>query len=325
MAEAGNADLVAKDFNALIGLGPQAAELPFLVCGLVGLALDGITHNTIEEFLSEYPDLLSDQQLKAIAEKMESHSPRKLIRYEGEHAFQKDLIQWIYSDDGAGDGRLTDEGLAAIPEIFALTQAGSFGARNRSVSALVKIVGPGVAFIGGSRKDLERATEGAMNEFCAAVGVPFYEQSIRGRNYFEELIDKHASNNLIAKAYMQMLMPAMDQCSVAGERTECYRNGMLIGLAAYRFRLQHDRFPETADELVPEFLEEIPVDVVTGQPLHYRLQAGQPLIYSAGQDRDDDEGAGAFGSDGERLYAHEHFEQNVTQPADGDWILWPGE
>jgi len=225
---------------------------------------------------------------------MESHSPRKLIRYEGEHAFQKDLIQWIYSDDGAGDGRLTDEGLAAIPEIFALTQAGSFGARNRSVSALVKIVGPGVAFIGGSRKDLERATEGAMNEFCAAVGVPFYEQSIRGRNYFEELIDRHASNNL-------------------------------IGLAAYRFRLQHDRFPETADELVPEFLEEIPVDVVTGQPLHYRLQAGQPLIYSVGQDRDDDEGAGAFGSDGERLYAHEHFEQNVTQPADGDWILWPSE
>jgi len=306
MAEAGDAENAAEDLLAMLGLGPQAAETPFLVSSLVGLATDGIAYNTIEEFLSEYPDLLSDQQLKAIAEKMASLSPRELVRYEGEIAFQKDLIQRIYSDDGSGDGRLTN-------------------ASDSLAKTMTRVVGPGVALFSGSRKNLEQAVEGVMEEGSAALGVPFYEQAIRGPEHFEELIDKHASNNLIAKAFMQMLMPAMDQCSVAGERTECYRNGMLIGLAAHRFRLRHDRFPETADELVPEFLDEIPVDMVTGQPLNYRLQDGKPLIYSVGQDRDDDGGVEATDSDGERLYGHEHFYQNVTQPADGDWILWPFE
>ena len=148
----------------MLGLGPQAAEMPMLLRGLVGLALNRLTCNTLEEFLSGYPDLLSDQQLKTIAEKMESHSLRKLVRVDGELAFQKDLIQRIYSDDGAGDGRLTDEGLAAIPDLFAMPQAGTSGARNPLVRTLVKIVGPGVAFVSCSRKDLERAVEGAMDE-----------------------------------------------------------------------------------------------------------------------------------------------------------------
>ena len=325
MAESDNADLVTQDFNAMLGLGPQAAEMPMLLRGLVGLALNRLACNTLEEFLSGYPDLLSDQQLKTIAEKMESHSLRKLVRVDGELAFKKDLIQRIYSDDGAGDGRLTDEGLAAIPDLFAMPQAGTSGARNPLVSMLVKIVGPGVAFVSCSRKDLERAVEGAMDEWRAAVGVPFYEQANREPDYFEQLIDKHASNSIAAKTFIGWLMPAVKLCSVAGERAECYRNGTLIGLAAYRFRLRHDRFPETADELVPEFLEQVPVDMVTGQPLHYRLQDGEPLIYSVGQDRDDDGGMEAFKLDGERLDVHRHFDQNVAQPVDGDWILWPFE
>ena len=328
MAEAGDAENAAEDLLAMLGFGPQAAETPFLVSSLVGLATDGIAYNTIEEFLSEYPDLLSDQQLKAIAEKMASLSPRELVRYEGEIAFQKDLIQRIYSDDGSGDGRLTDEGLAMLPSLMSLTSNLSQQSSNASDSlakTVTRVVGPGVALFSGSRKNLEQATQGAMDEWSAAIEVPFYQQEIREPDYFEQLINKHASNDLTAKAFMNMMMPAMDQVSVAGERTEAWRNGALIGVAAHRFRLRHDRFPETADELVPEFLDEIPVDMVTGQLLNYRLQDGKPLIYSVGQDRDDDGGVEATDSDGERLYGHEHFYQNVTQPADGDWILWPFE
>ena len=45
-AEAGDSDIVQEDVVAMLGLGPQAGELPFLVCGLVGLALDGVAYRT---------------------------------------------------------------------------------------------------------------------------------------------------------------------------------------------------------------------------------------------------------------------------------------
>ncbi len=62
------------------------------------------------------------------------------------------------------------------------------------------------------------------------------------------------------------------------------------GLAVARFRLQHGRAPLTLDELVPEFLPEVPADPFTGAPLHYKLEGSAALVYSVGPDARDDGG-----------------------------------
>ena len=79
--------------------------------------------------------------------------------------------------------------------------------------------------------------------------------------------------------------------------------------------------PETADELVPEFLESIPIDVITGDPLKYKLQDNQPLVYSVGADLDDDGGVESLDSDGKPVL--NVIDQIGSYPIDGDWILWP--
>ena len=79
--------------------------------------------------------------------------------------------------------------------------------------------------------------------------------------------------------------------------------------------------PETADELVPEFLESIPIDVITDDPLKYKLQDNQPLVYSVGADLDDDGGIESLDSDGKPVFdVINHLGSNTI---DGDWILWP--
>ena len=119
-----------------------------------------------------------------------------------------------------------------------------------------------------------------MEAVVTAADEPLSMRSARDRDYFEQLVDKHVSNP-IAKVFMDMMMPAFDQITLAGERTECARNAAMIGVAAYRFRLKHDRFPETADEMVPEFLASIPIDVITGDPLKYHC-----LLYTSPSPRD---------------------------------------
>ena len=95
----------------------------------------------------------------------------------------------------------------------------------------------------------------------------------------------------------------------------------MIGVAAYRFRLRHDRFPETANELVPKFLPSIPMDVITGHPLKYQLQGGLPMIYSVGVDLDDDGGVESLDSDGKPVLSV--INNLGSKTIDGDWILWP--
>ena len=315
MADVNAADEVTEDLLAMLGIGPQAAELSTLLHGLNGLALSGIAHGTIEEVLTQYPDLLNDRQLKSVTEKLASLSPRKLIRVKGEIAFQRDLIQRIYSDDGNGDGRLTDEGLKLWRGL--MTPAMSGFENDLLANTAINVFGPGVAFIGGSRKELEDGIDGVMEAMVAAANEPL---SQRSADSLEQLIDERAANP-IAKAMMNMLLPAYDSIVRAGERTECTRNATMIGVAAYRFRLKHTRFPETADELVPEFLDSIPIDVITGDPLKYKLQDNQPLVYSVGADLDDDGGVESLDSDGKPVL--NVIEQIGFYPIDGDWILWP--
>ena len=61
-------------------------------------------------------------------------------------------------------------------------------------------------------------------------------------------------------------------------------------LAAERYRLATGPWPEHLDQLVPEYLPAVPADPFDGQPLRLRRLADGLVVYSIGQDRQDDGG-----------------------------------
>ncbi len=64
-----------------------------------------------------------------------------------------------------------------------------------------------------------------------------------------------------------------------------------LGCALERYRLAHKQFPETIDALAPQFIAQIPHDVIGGQPLHYRRKTdGKFLLYSIGWNETDEGG-----------------------------------
>ena len=82
-------------------------------------------------------------------------------------------------------------------------------------------------------------------------------------------------------------------------------NEAQIACALERYRLAHGKYPETLDTLVPQFIEQLPHDLIGGQPLHYRrTDDGSFLLYSVGWNEKDDGGSpGSLG--------------DVTK---GDWV-----
>ncbi len=64
-----------------------------------------------------------------------------------------------------------------------------------------------------------------------------------------------------------------------------------VASALERYRLAHGEFPESLDALAPQFIAQVPHDVIGGQPLKYRREAdGQFVLYSIGWNETDDGG-----------------------------------
>ncbi len=64
-----------------------------------------------------------------------------------------------------------------------------------------------------------------------------------------------------------------------------------IAIALELYHRKHGQYPGTLAPLAPSYLDTIPRDLITGDPLHYRIKAdGTPIIYSVGLNKTDDGG-----------------------------------
>jgi hypothetical protein len=88
-------------------------------------------------------------------------------------------------------------------------------------------------------------------------------------------------------------------------------------IALERFHLAHGVYPESLDTLAPQFIAQVPHDVIGGQPLKYRREAnGQFVLYSVGWNETDDGGVVVFKKGSSR---DESPAQNVDLEQ-GDWV-----
>ena len=70
-----------------------------------------------------------------------------------------------------------------------------------------------------------------------------------------------------------------------------YGDIVLTALAAERYRLAHGDWPGTLEDLVPEYLDEVPIDPYDdGKPLKMVRHKDRLVVYGIGEDGDDNGG-----------------------------------
>ena len=89
-----------------------------------------------------------------------------------------------------------------------------------------------------------------------------------------------------------------------------------VACALERYRLANGHFPEILNALVPQYLKELPQDIMDGQPLRYRrTEDGQFVLYSVGSDGVDNGG---------QLVARRRNWRGEPEPmwrsGPGDWV-----
>jgi hypothetical protein len=98
-------------------------------------------------------------------------------------------------------------------------------------------------------------------------------------------------NKIFARILMPGFQNAVIRFAYAQESVDLAR----VAIALERYRLAHGEHPESLDALAPQFIANLPHDIINGQPLHYRRTAdGQFVLYSVGWNETDDGGVVAL-------------------------------
>lgn len=94
-----------------------------------------------------------------------------------------------------------------------------------------------------------------------------------------------------ASILVHLLAPALQKVGFAHLRSQAMLRSAQVGIAAERFRLKHQRWPESLAELVKaEYIAAIPTDPFDGAPLRWRRTKEGAAAYSVGNDKVDDQG-----------------------------------
>lgn len=123
-------------------------------------------------------------------------------------------------------------------------------------------------------------------------------RELRSRPFFEhhEVVDPTTGLRLIARAAMQY-------------------DGVRILVALLVYRDVNHEWPESLDVLAKSKLIDTTIDPLNGKPFVYRIESGEPLLYSIGADAKDEGGT----HDRRAGLAHDE----PIQP--GDYVIWPLE
>jgi hypothetical protein len=95
---------------------------------------------------------------------------------------------------------------------------------------------------------------------------------------------------LIGYILMGLFLPAIDKIQTAADRCHQTQDNLHVAFALAAYQRDNGRYPANLDELAPKYLERIPDDLFSGNPLVYRLEGKGYLLYSVGPNENDEQG-----------------------------------
>jgi hypothetical protein len=245
---------------------------PLLISHLVSTAVDDMHLATLERVLPEL-QLRSDSQRRGVTQ-------RQL----------RSLVDQLRNEDNYHLG--LSEAFAAEQMFF--------------VDTTRLLREGGVSMGGGPQTFGERVSTALMRpaiELSAAAAIREFRvicPKLKSKNYptvrasipdLETGVTDKGLLQLI-NSYVLMFMPAFDRATSAHYQALARRRAAAVAVALRAFELERDVRATALDELVPEFIDAIPVDPFSadGLPLLYRRE-GRGAVYSVGMDGLDDQGS----------------------------------
>ncbi len=137
-----------------------------------------------------------------------------------------------------------------------------------------------------------------FGKYMRVSSRPFYES----HPLFVEISTEIESLHGLAPT-SAIAIPDLSRVSTTWVNMEARLDVADTALGLILYKQAHGAYPDTLAALVPEYEDAVPVDVFDGQPLRYERKGDGFLLYSVGEDLDDDKGRRAEnGTDGDTVW-----------------------
>ena len=313
--EEGDSDRVVENVEVMFGMANQVAESHCLVNALVAMAITQLGYEQIEETLREHPEFLTIAQLERLQKAVREIQPSQFVDFSGERVFIKDMIQRVYSDDGNGNGRLTPEGLEIlnmVSEFGGNMFEGEEDFWSKSITRARVALGPLTLFTAASRKEMLEKSESVYDLIDENFDKPYWSGAL-------DAVKAQVETGREKYGVLMTLFPAVKNVKLSVVRVEALNAGTDLGLTIHLYKMETGEWPASIEELRPEWIQEMPMDPLTGNDLKVDFAESGPIIYGFGPDGDDDQGKPTLDSQGKPTLS----DPLSAKPTDGDWVLWP--
>jgi hypothetical protein len=98
-------------------------------------------------------------------------------------------------------------------------------------------------------------------------------------------------SDLLSSTVLGVFSPAITACAVAEDRGNTRLELLKVTAALAVYRAEHGSYPDTLEALVPDVMPQLPVDLCNQKPSVYQRDDSGYLLYSCGQDGNDDGGS----------------------------------
>ena len=102
-------------------------------------------------------------------------------------------------------------------------------------------------------------------------------------------VSRRIRPNMIGDLLLAIMLPSLESSVLRAFIRDAEIQALQAAIALHQYRHTTEEWPENLGDLVPDFLETLPVDPFDGQPMRYLREAR--LIYSVGPDRVDQGGS----------------------------------
>ncbi|QDU00366.1 hypothetical protein V6x_00390 [Gimesia chilikensis] len=264
---------------------------PWVICQISANDLAGRAAELATEVIERYPNLFNERQLKVLQEQL-SKMPIPVLNLEPSEEYLKHILQYMYTDDGNGNGRFTAAGFDVLKSLV----ESSMNNREILLSTMPSLVWQDqrepdrsewipfqiksgfLALQIADRKEMRRELLYLNHLFWEAITKGTPETEAAYQEEYQRLMDSPALRLKYLPALMVMSPYQTSSYWTSNRKPLAQKIVALTLIAVELFHLEHHEFPETLQALVPDYLAEVPLDPGTGEPLGYEVRDGRPVV-----------------------------------------------
>ena len=303
-----------EDCIALLNLGRLCRQNPMLMAQLSAAALDAMAEKGILTFLATAkgadPDLLAHVS-QALAATVASFS------FEGERMLLEDLLQRIYSDDGAGDGVLM---MSQMGIAFASTTSPMPVPLRPGTSSRLKefFLQPLIRTFCATRREVLETQDAVLSEAQALMDSDAWALDWTSLDAQQSNLTSRGPLQSLHLFPLPLVISDLEPIVLVQLTRQFLRDLTRTVVALHEFHARYGAWPERLQELRPEWLSQLPRDPYDGALLRYEVRDDRPLLWSIGPDR--------VNQGGEFVNTGAPFRLQRVEPAAAsatDILLWP--